>query len=342
MEKYIDDPRNIIGLGSMIDNSDKNLSRTEKDIINKDINIEDERTNIVEEYEKDLKNLENEFLSLYESNASNTTPVPNIVESMPEPLSSSPPESQLDNYKKNDRDIFDIIDSDYKHYDFTENSGEWDISKPQDEELRNITTEERKQQYVSNVMKGLDSYGDSISNMDEDEDDKTVLLEEITTLRDHLMEVGDSLNSVPNVDKNSSLSDIQSVYKILRIKNDKKRYSTFAEEIILALAQGIEYIFDGKREILGRRPDLTDWHKTVKTKLRRTKYETGQLVEKVVKSYNMSPAMRIGMELIPSAILYSSQRSEMNRINRMNRTNRDDLNDRYNSAISNMNSHFDE
>jgi hypothetical protein len=48
------------------------------------------------------------------------------------------------------------------------------------------------------------------------------------------------------------------------------------------------------------------------------------------------------MELIPSAILYSSQRSEMNRINRMNRTNRDDLNDRYNSAISNMNSHFDE
>ena len=124
----------------------------------------------------------------------------------------------------------------------------------------------------------------------------------------------------------------KNVYKILRLKNDRNRYCSFAEEIILAGAQGIEHLFDGKKEWFGRKPDLVGWHQTVKVKLRRMRFETSTMVQGVMQEYNMSPGMRLMLELIPSMFLYSRQRSLATR-------NHDNLNIdiEYQNATSNLN-----
>jgi hypothetical protein len=47
---------------------------------------------------------------------------------------------------------------------------------------------------------------------------------------------------------------------VLRLKNDRNRYSSFAEEMILSMAYGLEYLFDGEKEWFGRKPDLVGWN----------------------------------------------------------------------------------
>jgi hypothetical protein len=127
------------------------------------------------------------------------------------------------------------------------------------------------------------------------------------------------------------MKDIQNIYKILRLKNDRNRYCSFAEELILSGAYGMEYLFDGKKEWFGKAPDLTDWSSTVKVKLRRMRYETSTFVGEVMQEYNLSAGVRLALELLPSMFLYSRNR----RISKNDNLVSD--ND-YKNAISQLNS----
>ena len=123
-----------------------------------------------------------------------------------------------------------------------------------------------------------------------------------------LEDEGIDTSNVPTVNKNSSITDIQNVYKILRLKNDRNRYCSFAEELILSGAYGLEYLFNGQKEWFGRKPDLVGWPDTVKVKLRRMRYETSTFVQEVMQEYNMSAGVRLALELLPSMFLYSRNR----------------------------------
>jgi hypothetical protein len=124
------------------------------------------------------------------------------------------------------------------------------------------------------------------------------------------------------------MQDIQNVYKILRLKNDRNHYCSFAEEFILAGAYGLEYLFDGEKEWFGRKPDLIGWSKTVQVKLRRCRYQTSTFVKDFMQEYNFTPGVQILLELIPSMFLFS----------RRKKLAQDSNDDRYNEAFSSLNS----
>jgi hypothetical protein len=76
----------------------------------------------------------------------------------------------------------------------------------------------------------------------------------------------------------------------------------------LAMAYGLENVFDGKREVLGSKIDLTGYSDTVKVKLRRMRYDTSNFVSGIMQGYNISSGWRIMLELVPSLFLYSRNR----------------------------------
>jgi hypothetical protein len=93
----------------------------------------------------------------------------------------------------------------------------------------------------------------------------------------------------------------------------------------------MEYLFDGKQEWFGRKPDLVGWSDTVKVKLRRMRFETSTFVQEVMQEYNMSAGFRLSLELIPSMFLYSRRRRDTQNDNLVS-----DLD--YKNAINKLNS----
>lgn len=181
----------------------------------------------------------------------------------------------------------------------------------EDSQLRFMTMEQQKQSHVDNVLKDLDEDKELEFDIDREKerDDKNSLLEQIDTLRSSLEDDGVDISGIPNVARNDNIVDIQNVYKILVLKNDRNRYCSFAEELILSAALGMEFLFDGKKDWFGRRPDLTGWSNTVRVKLRRMRYTTSTFVQEIMQEYHLSSGARLALELIPSMILYTKQKN---------------------------------
>jgi hypothetical protein len=121
-----------------------------------------------------------------------------------------------------------------------------------------------------------------------------------------LEEEGIDCEGVSAPSAESPMSEIDSVLKVLRLKNDRNRYSSLAEEVMLGGAEGIETVFDGSRAvpILGWRPDYTGYSATMNCKLHRMRFETSSVVGNIIEKYDVGPTARIFMELLPSFFLY--------------------------------------
>lgn len=174
--------------------------------------------------------------------------------------------------------------------------------------FKNVTREHNTHRIVEDVLNHHDENDDYINQIEED-DEKLKLLEKIDMLREILRNEQIETSHIKPVDKNSSLGEIESTLKILDRKNNRSRHAHLAEEFIMGFAFTLEDFFDGKKEYFGRKPDLTNWHKTVNTKLMRMRYDTTEVAEGVMEGLGLGPAARIAFELVPSMIVYSRQRS---------------------------------
>ncbi len=183
-------------------------------------------------------------------------------------------------------------------------------SKVKDEQLIRMTNEERKQSHIDRVLKDIDKNNDEADfiNQEDEEDEFARIVEQIDLLKTNLETEGVDLRRIPEVNTDTSKKEAKNILKILQIKNDRLRYCDFFEEGILAVAYGLESVFNGKREIFGSKIDLTGYSDTVKVKLRRMRYDTSTFVSNIMKGYNISSGWRIGLELIPSLFLYSRDR----------------------------------
>ena len=173
--------------------------------------------------------------------------------------------------------------------------------------MRKITEEEKKQKILKHVLSGMENNNFSVEK-EKEEDDKAILLEQIDMLMTNLRDEGIDVSRVPEVTHNSIKEDIENVHKILRLKDDRNRYCSFAEECILAGSHTLEWLFDGKKNYMGRKPDLRGWSATVNIKLRRMRYDTSTFVSGVMQDYNLGHGTRIMFELLPSLFLYSKMR----------------------------------
>lgn len=190
-------------------------------------------------------------------------------------------------------------------YDDPFASPAWDMTS--DIDLR--TREEQQRRQISAVS---ESMGVTACTLDEEcrEDQKIYMLEQIVALRGDLELAGVPLTNIKHVDENSSYTDINNTLRSLLAKNDRSRYCTIAEEVLIWGACSAEDVFDGKKSYFGYRPDLTGWHHSVNMKLRRMRYDTSQVVSNVMQNYDVGPVMRILLEIIPNAILYSRSRKD--------------------------------
>lgn len=178
------------------------------------------------------------------------------------------------------------------------------------EEMHKKTKEQERYDQIDKVINNI---GRSVPIVDieqeKKEDSKINMLEEIDSIKLSLEEDYVDLKSIPNVDKYSKYEDVEAVLKLLRIKNDRLRYCSLAEEFIILGAHGLEDIFDGQKTYFGKyRPDLSGWNKNVQVKLRRMRHDTSTLVSTVMQDYNIGPLPRILLELIPNMFMYAKRK----------------------------------
>jgi hypothetical protein len=199
-----------------------------------------------------------------------------------------------------------------KHSSSDEASPRADYGQPEryrfGSDLSSRTREQERRSQIDSVVGG--SYSGAISfEKEKREDTKCAMLEEIDSLMESLSGENVELGRVPQVGRTSSYEEVETVLKMLRHKNDRTRYCSFAEEFVLFGAVALEELFDGKRTWFGHyQPDLTDWHNQVNVKLRRMRHDTSTLVSGVMNDYNIGPGARILLELVPNMFLHSRNR----------------------------------
>lgn len=135
------------------------------------------------------------------------------------------------------------------------------------------------------------------------EDDREELLENCCSLRDELKELGINISNIPEPHSSMSKEELERIFRRLRIKNDRKRATTTAEELIFLAAKGAGKIFNGKHEFFGYKLDARGWDAIVKGKFKRMRFDTSAWVSGIMKEYTMSSGMRIGVELVPSLLI---------------------------------------
>lgn len=282
----INDNSNIVGLSFML-NSDK---------VSKGIDIE--------EYERRLRTLDsynNQF-----SNDYDTDPIKDYENTIKEINQNDGAESviaesemsEIDNLlKSTDYETKTAVPSEYSYE-----------SEHMDSFEKKLTREEVNRNHVNQVL-------DDVPDMDFDldyeaqEELKANLLEQIDGLRDDLQELGIKIHRIPEVSSDSSIQQIEEVHRILMHKYNKFKFSSFADEVLLAGANILEnVIFNGKREYFGKKIDVTGYTDVVKSKLKRVRFETSTIVSNAVKHYNISPGTRIFLELIPCLITQAHKR----------------------------------
>ena len=311
MENNLNEPKNIAGISGLLNDdeisSNIDLSELEKEIVNGisiETNDSSNEFNIANEYQKEMEKITRN----YELNEGNEKTNRNTFGD-----NGFGDNGFGDNGFGDDDDGYEDNDEYDNRNDninkINKNIYNSPVASYRDNRLNEMTDEQVKQVKINKVLNGIDDKGLEFNiEKEKDEDDKASLFEQIDMLKITLEDEGIDISGVPNVDKNSSTRDVQNVYKILRLKNDRNRYCSFAEELILAGAYGLEYVFDGKKEWFGRKPDLIGWPDTVKVKLRRMRYETSTFVQDVMQEYNMSSGVRLALELLPSMFLYSRNR----------------------------------
>lgn len=176
------------------------------------------------------------------------------------------------------------------------------------------TAEQEKRRHIDQVLGGLreDSHRSYDAHRERMQDEISNKLEQITSLKLALEEDMINCDDIKIPNSASPIEEIDSVLRTLRLKNDRNRCATVAEEIILGMGEVLEGVFDGTRElpIVGYKPDFTDYTNTLRVKLHRMRFDTAQIVSDVVQKHNMGPKGRMAMELLPSLILYPRQRKQ--------------------------------
>jgi len=203
-----------------------------------------------------------------------------------------------------EKDCAKIIDDESGEESESESEPEEQTEEKSD--FQKITEEQTEQNYINNFMEKR--WGD-VEPVKNDmpmrlNEHKLGMLEEIDDLKEDLKsEV--NLDTLPNVNYNSSLEDIERVHIILRKKHERIRYSNTATDWVMLFSGMAEAFFDGEREVLGMRPNMKGISKKLKVKLRRIRYDTSVVVGQILNDNNIGPIMRIGIELIPTILIHS-------------------------------------
>lgn len=189
------------------------------------------------------------------------------------------------------------------------------FNKPQqsDPYMDYITEEQKKQKTMQLAMSRITGttdedpeFTDEIDK-EEEEEEKAVLLEKIYYLRSLLEEDNERVDNIPTVTSDAPLSQIKAVARMYESRNKRKRTASIFEDLFNVACMAMEYFFDGEKDYFGVKPDMRGYSQTANMKLRRMQNETSTLVTNFTTNNGISPLGMIALELVPSAIYYSSR-----------------------------------
>lgn len=342
MSLFIDSPENITGLGKIVNK--KKTKKVDLDAIEAEMlktfpSKQDARDAVSDFKEEMLKITKDSGIDFGENwdpdEIMNDDPFkeakkPSIVDDEeifgkqePPPrynAAMSPSDIRSGKIKPDESDPFDDFESFGKPSSSLSNSANSTIADPFESNFRpsseqkQYTEEQKRQRNINTFMNTIEENDGEIYDLRsaEMEDEKNRLLDRIDTLRTILEEDEVDISHIQEVDRNSKYDEVKYVHRMLDIKNDSRRCSSLAEEGVLMIAYALEDIFDGKRTFFGRfRPNLVGWHTTAQNKLRRMRYETSSIVSDTLKKNNVGYVGRIGLELIPSMIIYSKRKQSV-------------------------------
>ena len=309
----IDDPSNLKGmLNILVSDKDINLDELEKSILDGTPSNKQDAVDVVEDYNREIENIMSGITGP-KSHYEDEPPSRKMVIPTNDEEEEDDPMATLDDDYQPVSNIQQQANSQQpsQQYGGGQRPDSYHAIPTRDPYLNNMTDEQRKQQHISSVLSSMDNKtkDDTIFLQQEDEEDEMVrMLEQIDLLKSNLEAEGVDISRIPEITATSSPKEASRILKILQIKNDRSRYCDMFEEGILAVAYGVENMFDGKKEWFGTKIDLVGWPETVKVKLRRMRYDTSSFVSEVMKGYSISHGWRIIFELLPSLFLYSRQR----------------------------------
>lgn len=180
-----------------------------------------------------------------------------------------------------------------------------------------MTYEQERKQQLESVMNDIRMSGSNIGGSSIEKvrikDSKASLISEIQQLYKTLeAEEVDGYKEIELPTEKDNIDDITACRDLLKLKLDRIRLSGFAEDVVYALAEGLETTFDGTRAIpiFGWKPDYTNFSSTIAVKMSRMRYDTSNIVGKILERLHVGPTMRVAIELIPSIITYPRMRQK--------------------------------
>lgn len=181
--------------------------------------------------------------------------------------------------------------------------------------LHNMTLEQVKQNHINDVIRNINNNNGSspIFSLQEEEkeDEKLRMIDQIERIIETLNDSGKNMSRYKVPSTSDSYEHVEAMFKQMRIKYDTYRYSGVGEELIMMGGYLAEMMFDGKKEYLGRKPDLTDFSTTLMNKVNRMNYDTTNMVSSIVTTFSIPSPVRLLFEIVPAAILHTQKRAAM-------------------------------
>jgi hypothetical protein len=288
MDIDIDNPSNSVGMSFLFN----------AETVSNSIKLDDNEKNIIDETKASF---DNTFLS-YEDPIKEYQEKAEMINNNLNP-SSLNKINEIANFTEQDDDTYDEIQDDLDEINSL-------IGRSNSESQYQFfeTEEHSNQKILTDIIKEETNIVNSNESVLLDNDKKILLLQKIEDLIEDLNCDGVDTSAIPNVNFKSSLDELDLVYRQLVIKNNRDRYRVLAEECFLIFAKGLEKVFDGDKEYFGYKPDLTDFSNTMRTKLRRFRYETTSMASDFVEHYELSMRSKLFLELGASAISHSISR----------------------------------
>lgn len=166
-------------------------------------------------------------------------------------------------------------------------------------------------QQRTDINESINQYQGEMAAPEEDEVDdmeerKADMIADIDELTQELVNMKRPVKNIPKLSEDSEYREVLSVFKMVRRRYDFARGFEFGQDVIVAMAQGLGWLFDGKRQFGPFRPYATNWHMGVRPKLRKMRFETSSAVSQVMGATGLGSGWRILLELVPSLIVYSN------------------------------------
>lgn len=201
----------------------------------------------------------------------------------------------------------------FADFDYTQQSPKQPtpIRRPRTE-FQQLTEEDERHRQVEEVVNSMSKSGNNYMSLEKArrDDEKITLLDDIDLLWKSIEQ--DDARLLHGMEKPTLQDDYETIFNIhkrLQMKNDRNKFSGIADEGILMLAQFAGTVFDGKKVYFGKySPDLVGWEEEVRVKNRRYKHDTSTIVGNFFRKYNLGSGLRILLELIPNAIIFSNRK----------------------------------